>query len=221
VIAGATRTRASTTEGCDEDRGRRYEIRAVAARLFRSRGYHQTTMQQIADEAGILKGSLYYHYRSKEEMLYDISREPLHRLVNDATTIAKSDATPSMKIAKMVRNHIEALARSYPELMVITAETGETLPVGMRAEIVSLRRTYQAEWQTVVEAGIRTGEIRPEFPPTILVNYVLGAINWMTRWYDPQGRSSPQDLAEHLTSLVLEGSGTSVPKRHARRPKSI
>jgi AcrR family transcriptional regulator len=201
----------------EDDVDRRSEVRNAAAALFRRHGYHQTSMQQIADDVGLLKGSLYHHYRSKEDILYEISREPLQDLVTRATSIAQSDADTSTKIAELIRSHIEALSRSYPELMIITAETDETLPDRMREDIGGLRRSYQSIWRGVVAKGIESGELRKEFPPTILANFAIGAINWMTRWYDPMGPATPQMLSELLAMMVLGGAATIVKPNLSRK----
>jgi AcrR family transcriptional regulator len=199
---------------------RREEILSTAAMLFGRQGYHQTTMQQIADEVGILKGSLYHHYRSKQEILFEVTRGPLGELVDEVRLTVESDAEIPQKIEHAIRAHIFALSRAYPHLMVVTAETDEALPDGIRENILSLRRQYQRLWQKMISAGLADGSIVSTGSAAALVNLILGSINWMHRWYTPAGKLGPDQLASVLSDLVLHGivPAADTKKRRVRQP---
>jgi AcrR family transcriptional regulator len=184
---------------------RKAEILEVAAALFQRQGYQMTTMQQIADEIGILKGSLYHHYRSKQEILFAMSRDPLRQLADNGRRIAASRRPALDKVQALLRDHVEALAESYPHLMVVTAERDDSLPPEIREELVGLRHEYQRSWERTIRQGLRDGTVKSEFPPTVLVNFVLGSVNWMYRWYDPEGSLPAERLAELLYELVTRG----------------
>ena len=79
------------------------EIIAAAAKLFKEKGYHATTIQDVADEVGMLKGSLYYHIKSKEELLYLVTKEPIRELIERQKRLMESDLSPQQKIVEFIR----------------------------------------------------------------------------------------------------------------------
>jgi AcrR family transcriptional regulator len=184
---------------------RRQAILETAASLFVHQGYQQTSMQQIADAVGLLKGSLYHHYQSKQEILFEITRGPLEDLVEHAMTIAKTDASAQEKVSQALRSHIASFDRAYPHLMVVTAETDDALPIGIRSDIANLRREYQQVWEDMVSAGLSNGTFTSPGSAPVLVNLILGSVNWMHRWYVPDGPLDGQEIATVLSALVLNG----------------
>lgn len=184
---------------------RKKEILQAAANLFQRRGYHATTMQEVANEVGILKGSLYHHFRSKQEILFEMTRGPLARLVEDVERIASTEETASEKIRRSLLTHVRAIAQSHPHLSALTAELDESLPEGIRERIMELRHAYQTVWLRMVTEGLDAGEIDRAYAATVLVNFILGAVNWMHRWYDPGGSLDSEELGSLLAKMVLEG----------------
>jgi AcrR family transcriptional regulator len=187
------------------DVSRRVAILQSAATLFGRHGYQQTSMQQIADDVGLLKGSLYHHYQSKQEILFEITRGPLEELVQQVTSIAATSMTPRKKVGEAIRSHIASLDRSYPHLMVVTAETDDALPAGIRNDIARLRREYQAVWEAIVAEGLADESFRSPGSAGVLVNLILGSINWMHRWYVPDGALSADEVSAVLSAMVLHG----------------
>lgn len=184
---------------------RRDEILSIAASLFGRYGYHQTTMQQIADAVGMRKGSLYHHYRSKQEILFEVTRGSLGDLVDEVRLVAESSSPPPEKVRRAIYVHLRALERTYPHLMVVTAETDESLPEGIRSSILALRRDYQLLWRRMIEEGFGDATLVSTAPSGVVVNLVLGSINWMHRWYRPNGQLRPDELAKALSDMVLAG----------------
>lgn len=187
------------------DVSRRVAILQSAATLFGRQGYRQTSMQQIADDVGLLKGSLYHHYQSKQEILFEITRGPLEGLVQQATSIAATSMTPRKKVSEAIRSHITSLDRSYPHLMVVTAETDDSLPAGIRNDIARLRREYQTVWEAIITEGLADGSFRSPGSAGVLVNLILGSINWMHRWYVPDGALDADEVSTVLSAMVLHG----------------
>src|SRR5258706_10705022 len=97
-------------------------IVAAAAKVFQKKGYHAATVQDIADAVGILKGSLYHHFKSKEELLYLIVREPLARMYAGMGEIAASDRPAGEKLRGAILAHLEGFDRHYPHLFVYLRE---------------------------------------------------------------------------------------------------
>jgi TetR/AcrR family transcriptional regulator, cholesterol catabolism regulator len=90
------------------------EIIAAAAKVFQTKGYHAATVQDIADAVGILKGSLYHHVKSKEDLLYLIVKEPIARIYERMSEIVAGDLPAEEKLRSAIRAHLEAFDRHYP-----------------------------------------------------------------------------------------------------------
>ena len=94
------------------------EIIAAAASLFKKKGYRATTLEDIAASVGMLKGSLYYYIRSKEELLYLVVRDPIRQAYNTLEEIVNSDAPATGKITQAIANHVTVFAEHYPHIAV-------------------------------------------------------------------------------------------------------
>src|ERR1700758_1301123 len=98
------------------------EIVAAAAKVFRTKGYHAATVRDIADEVGILKGSLYHHFDSKEDLLYLVVKEPIAQMYRTMAEIAAGDRPAKEKLRRAISAHMEAFDRHYPHLFVYLRE---------------------------------------------------------------------------------------------------
>src|SRR5215472_5685248 len=98
------------------------EIVSAAAKVFRTKGYHAATVRDIADEVGILKGSLYHHFDSKEELLYLVVKEPIAQMYRAIGEIAAAEGTATEKLRRAISAHLEAFDRHYPHLFVYLRE---------------------------------------------------------------------------------------------------
>src|SRR6516164_10870221 len=98
------------------------DIVSAAAKVFRTKGYHAATVRDIADEVGILKGSLYHHFASKEELLYLVVKEPIAQMYHTISEIAAADVPAAEKLRQAILAHLEAFDRHYPHLFVYLRE---------------------------------------------------------------------------------------------------
>src|SRR5436305_13405969 len=94
------------------------DIVSAAAKVFRTKGYHAATVRDIADEVGILKGSLYHHCSSKEELLYLVVKEPIAQMYREISAIARADLGAAEKLRRAIAAHLEAFDRHYPHPFV-------------------------------------------------------------------------------------------------------
>ena len=192
-----------------EDRrgGRPDEILAAAARLFSTRGFHATSVQDIADAVGILKGSLYHHFESKEAILYRIVKEPIARLYRAVGEIAAGPGTAAQRLERAAAAHVQAFHDHYPHLFVYLRET-EDLRRRFRASAGLGPREYERLWGEIVQSGMKSGELRADLDPTVVVYGLLGMLNWLYKWYDPNGRLGPREIAAQFSSMALAGLST-------------
>jgi TetR/AcrR family transcriptional regulator, cholesterol catabolism regulator len=180
------------------------DIVSAAAKVFRTKGYHAATVRDIADEVGILKGSLYHHFESKEALLYLVVKEPIAQMFQTMAAIAQADLTPTQKLRRAISAHLEAFDRHYPHLFVYLRER-EAVKRRFREMIGFSPKEYERHWQQILREGIKKGEFRPDLDIEVTSYGLLGMLNWLYKWYDPQGRLRIQEVADQFTLLALAG----------------
>jgi AcrR family transcriptional regulator len=190
------------------------DIVSAAAKVFRTKGYHAATVRDIAEEVGILKGSLYHHFASKEELLYLVVKEPIAQMYHTISEIAAADVPAAERLRQAISAHLEAFDRHYPHLFVYLRER-ESVKRRFREMIGFSPKEYERCWQQILREGIENGEFRPDLDIQVTSYGMLGMLNWSYKWYDPQGRLSVREVAEEFTSLALAGIAADQPRAPA------
>lgn len=180
------------------------DIVTAAAKVFRTKGYHAATVRDIADEVGILKGSLYHHFESKEALLYLVVKEPIAQMWRTISEIAAADLSAPQKLERAIAAHLEAFDRHYPQLFVYLRER-ESVKRRFREMIGFSPKDYERCWQQILREGVESGEFRPDLDIQVASYGLLGMLNWAYKWYDPQGRLSVHEVAKEFTALALAG----------------
>lgn len=180
------------------------EIIAVAARLFKEKGYHATTLEDIAVAVGMLKGSLYYYIRSKEELLYIVVREPVRQAYNRLEEIVNSEAPIKTKIAQAVATHLSLFHQHYPHMAVYLHDYHHLMQK-LQKDIIETPKHYQRLWATLLQQGIEAGELRSDLNVKVAGYAILGMCNWVYRWYNPEGTLSAEAIADIFTQILLNG----------------
>jgi AcrR family transcriptional regulator len=183
------------------------EIFAAAAKLFKVKGYHATTIQDVADEVGMLKGSLYYHIKSKEELLYLVTKEPIRELIERQKRLMESDLTPQQKIIEFIRSHLQAFDANYPHMFVFLQEKA-SLSEPVQAEVAGIDFRYEALLEAILHQGVDGGQFRRELDLKIMAFSILGMCNWMFKWYYKGGRLTIDKIAHSMAEIVLNGITT-------------
>ncbi len=179
------------------------EIFDAAASLFKQKGFHATSMQDIADAVGMQKGSLYYHISSKEELLFRISHAAISAITEQLEEIAAAPLTPSAKLRAAIENHVTTLCERL-DLMTVFLKESNTLTTEQQAQILAYRRRYEELFRGILNEGVESGEFRVVDVGAVS-NALLGMLNWMHYWYRPDGRLTPDEIAEVFTDLALNG----------------
>lgn len=179
------------------------EIFDAAASLFKQKGFHATSMQDIADAVGMQKGSLYYHIASKEELLFRISHAAISAITEQLEEIAVAPLTPSKKLGAVIQIHVKTLCDKL-DLMSVFLKESNTLTADQQAQILAYRRRYEELFRGILRAGIEAGEFR-EMDVGAVADALLGMLNWMHQWYRPDGRLTPDEIADIFTDLALHG----------------
>ncbi|HXV90221.1 MAG TPA: TetR/AcrR family transcriptional regulator [Gemmatimonadales bacterium] len=181
---------------------RRAEILSAARRAFREHGYHATTLEHIADRLGVRKTALYHYFPDKEAILYACHRESLtqvHRHVEEARA---SHAAARDRLAHVIREHVRVMTDTL-EGSTLAFEVTALAPAH-QAEVIASRDRYERALREIIEQGIADGEFRP-LDPKVPVFVILGAINWIARWYRPEGSLHAPELGAQFADHLIGG----------------
>lgn len=191
-------TRRATTRRRD-DAVNRAKIVGVAARLFRQRGYHATSMQDIADELSVLKGSLYHHISSKEELLVEMLLESVSDVVDAVRVIAEGPGDARSRLRAIIRTEIEGMAKRPDELAVWLSERlrmGDVLTTV--SEVADLGDRIVRD---VVEQGIAAGEWAPR-DPSVAFLAIRGMVAGFAFWYRSDGPLAAGEIADRFADFA-------------------
>lgn len=179
----------------------RHDIIVVAGELFREKGYDATTLADIAERVGVLKGSLYHHISSKEELLVEVASGPISVMLAELEEIVAAAETSDGKMLRIISMHIKHLHDDYPEIFVYLQERFGS----DNSEIVKMSRRYQELIVGLIADGIEDGTFRDDIDPQLIAFSVLGACNWMHKWYQPDGDWNIARIQEAFGRLFLDG----------------
>lgn len=181
----------------------RDRILHAAARLFRERGYKGTTVRDIADAVGILSGSLFHHFRSKEEMLLDIMREAALTLCIRAEEVISHSPSPVERLQQIIDIELEwmvvDLKKDY--LAVLVFEWRE-VPETAKPEFARLHKRYHDLWIDVLEDYSESVPLR--VPLDAAARILHGALMGAMTWFKASGRYSAQEFRDMLIKLVQD-----------------
>lgn len=189
---------------------RRDEVLAAAMKVFAEQGFAGATMRDIAAEIGILAGSLYHHFQSKDEILIEILRTYFHDVERDLRETVERDRNAYDTLEAMLVLSCRYIIDRKLEATIARNEL-DYLARSKAAELEGYdelaRAAGEAEriWLDVIRRGIRTGQIRDDVDPGLLFRTVIGSIYASTSWYDPAGDISRDEFTEQTTRLLLEG----------------
>jgi AcrR family transcriptional regulator len=183
---------------------RRAEVLETAARMFAEKGYEATTSQDIGNELGMLRGSIYYYFESKEMLLFELIEQVWVGALAYLEEILASDADPAAKLDQLIRRHILYLADNTVNASLFLHETRSLSPEH-GAVVAAQELRYQRAVTQLVKDGQRQGLIRPDLDPKLVMFQVLGAVNWIYRWYQTGKRVSAARVADQFARSILGG----------------
>jgi AcrR family transcriptional regulator len=198
---------------------RRGAILAIAAEMFARKGFAATTVREIADEAGILSGSLYHHFDSKESMIDEIISTFIDEMVTSYREIIDGTDDPLDTLQQLIRRAFDAL---LPNRAALTVAQNESHYLQQFERFSYLQESYaeiERLWTSVLQGGIDAGVFRSDLDTKLVYLFMRDAI-WVTvRWYQPGGRYTIDELADTYTAIALDGirQDEPAPKRRQRR----
>ena len=193
----ARRVRWGAAESVDE---RKDEILRELGAAVRERGFGALTMKDVADRLGLVKGNLYYYFKNKQELLYHCHIKCMEVSLRALEEAERSRAAPSERLRTLLVRHIRGISDEAYGAVLLTDL--ESLTLAQRRKYVALRDRFERGVRALIKAGIARGEFRRQ-DPRIAGFALLGAINWIPKWYRPGGELSSQEIAEQFADFFL------------------
>ena len=184
----------------------RERVLVAAARIFSERGYAGTTMRAVAREVGRSAGSLYYHYRSKEELIEAVLAQGINGVseaVQGAVLRIPAGHSNRDRIDAAIHAHLRSIME-FGDYVLVTRRVLGQVPSHVRRKHVRLRDAYGDFWMMLLESAVQTGEIRQGIDLRLARMLILGALNSVVEWYKPQGKAL-DEVAHQFTILITEG----------------
>lgn len=172
-----------------------------AARLFREKGYERTTVRDLAAAVGIQSGSLFHHFRSKEDILKAVMVETIRLNTALMRAAAEQCATPLDKLRALVRAELESINGQTGEAMAVLVYEWRSLSEAAQTEVLELRDIYEALWLSVLQQLAAQGQLTAD--PFITRRMLTGALSWTVTWYRPEGGGLTLDgLTDEVLSML-------------------
>ncbi|MFT5781035.1 MAG: AcrR family transcriptional regulator [Pseudomonas sp.] len=180
----------------------RGKLLQTAAHLFRSKGFDRTTVRDLASEVGIQSGSIFHHFKSKDEILRSVMEETI--IYNTALMRAALDEARNLRerVLALIRCELQSIMGGTGEAMAVLVYEWRALSPEGKAHILVLRDTYEQIWLAVLGEAKAAGYFQTEV--FIVRRLLAGALSWTTTWFRPDGSMSLDQLAEQVLSLVLK-----------------
>jgi TetR/AcrR family transcriptional regulator, cholesterol catabolism regulator len=184
---------------------RREELLATAAEVFAAQGYRATTVRRIADAAGMLAGSLYYHFDSKESMIDEILSTFLDDLWARYDAVLASGLGPRQTIEALVTESFREIDRHHSAVAIYQKEARHLQTQPRFAYLADSQAKFEKAWLGTLERGVADRVFRADLDARLTYRFLRDTVWVAASWYRPGGQHSPEEIARQYLSMVLEG----------------
>jgi AcrR family transcriptional regulator len=197
----ARRNRGRSRAGNEQEE----RLTQVAARMFHERGYDATSIQEIADELGLLKGSLYHYISSKDDLLWAVILRQHQAYMDLAERCRAMDGDTVDRLAGFIRGYADSLEKDHQFVSVYLHDL-KRLSAERRTLVTEEREAYTDFLLDLLAEGISSGAFRADLDPYLSSRAILGMLNSTYRWYHPDSEYSPARIVEECLKIVLHGT---------------
>ncbi len=175
----------------------------AAAGAFRRLGYHGATLEEIAAALRMKKGNLYYYFRSKEDILFACHQYSMDRLLEVLEKVEASDLSPEHRLRRLIESFVHTILDDLHG----TALFLDVKALGTRhlRQAIARRDQFDQGIRRVIQEGIDWGVFDPHVDPKLISFAMLGAVNWIPRWYSPDGPADSQEIADRFAEYLITG----------------
>jgi TetR/AcrR family transcriptional regulator, cholesterol catabolism regulator len=184
---------------------RRDELLDLAATMFAERGLRATTVRDIADSAGILSGSLYHHFKSKEQMVEEVLRNFLDWLFERYAEIVASESDPVERVKGLFMTSFEAIENRHAQVVIYQDEAKRLSSLPQFEFVEARNREQRRMWVDVLKQGVAEGRFRPDIDVDLVYRFIRDTTWVSVRWYQPGGPLTAEQVGQQYLSIVLGG----------------
>jgi AcrR family transcriptional regulator len=185
-----------------ERQTKREAVLRMAAQSFNEKGFHATSLDDVAARLNVTKPTLYYYFKNKEEILFECVRIGLQMIDEAAENVARRGGTGVEQLFAVMRKYAEIVTMDFGMCLIRVGE--DPLQPAARRKLRQLKARIDRRFRSLIEQGIAEGDLAP-CDAKIAAFTVAGALSWIARWYRPDGPLSPNDIAEQCISILIEG----------------
>jgi AcrR family transcriptional regulator len=180
----------------------RERILEVATELFSAAGFHATSVADIGARSDLQQGALYYHIKSKEEVLWEILRRYTEKALASASSVAAADRDPVDKLGELIDVHVDIITRHRREV-AIQMRDADALSAEHATQLQALRQGVQDCWDRVLEEGYRMGKLTRA--NRVISSGLLGMVNSVSFWFRPDRGDTAAKVADEFRTMVIDG----------------
>ena len=187
---------------------RRDELLDLAATMFADRGLRATTVRDIADSAGILSGSLYHHFKSKEQMVEKVLRDFLDWLFGRYQEIVEAETDPLERVKGLFMASFEAIEHRHAQVVIYQDEAKRLSPLPQFSFVDERNREQRRMWVDILKQGVAEGSFRPDLDVDLVYRFIRDTTWVSVRWYQPGGPLTAEQVGRQYLAIVLGGITT-------------
>jgi len=202
--------RAKTLDPSPLAGNREDQLLDIARRLFANRGFHATSLRDIAEEAQISKAALYYHFPNKDELYERVVIQSLDALVQMVGADVARARTPTERVRAFVHSSAHFLDEHREHWLAGANAFREAGQTERRGVALHLRDTYEKLLRRCISDGIESGEFRG-MDAAMITRFLLSGLNYVTRWHSPDGKLSVKEVMDQFVDMALLGMTTRLP----------
>lgn len=184
---------------------RRDELLDLAATMFAERGLKATTVRDIADSAGILSGSLYHHFKSKEQMVEEVLKDFLNWLFARYQQILDTETTPLGRLTGLFMASFEAIEHRHAQVVIYQDEAKRLSAIPQFGFVDERNREQRKMWIDILQQGISDGSFRQDIDVDLVYRFIRDTTWVSVRWYQPGGPLSAEEVGRQYLAIVLGG----------------
>jgi TetR/AcrR family transcriptional regulator, cholesterol catabolism regulator len=179
------------------------EVLQSAANIFFAKGFHATSIEDVARDVGMLKGSLYYYIKSKDDLLFQLLLAGIEDSDAFIASQIDSQGNPLEQLERAIRAQIDYIVQNRVQFGLFLHEF-DSLSGKRQHKLISVMSRYNSRFVELVRRGQEQGQLIPG-EPWIIVNGILGMCNWLYRWYDTDEISNPEQVKQIFLRMLLQG----------------
>ena len=183
---------------------RKQEILTAAQKLFSEKGFNAASMRDVAKKLDIRPASLYSHYNSKDDILWEIAIRCANEFHQKVDPITKLDLPIEVRLEKMITAHIYVIIKNINASAIFFQEW-KHLNEPRLSEYAQSVAEYEALFRNLIQEGIQEGIFRNDLRPGFITAMILSSVNWIHQWYKPEGNMTAENIGKQAVRMILEG----------------